>query len=91
MQITTVSTAAYLDRILDPVTQCFTPDVARRLSELRADTELQARLDELADKCTEGALTEDERSEYETYVRAGNLISILQAKAREFIAMSTRA
>jgi len=36
----------------------------------------------LAGKCTEGALTEEERSEDEAYVRTGNLIAILQAKAR---------
>ena len=40
----------------------------------------QARIDELADKCTEGELTHEERAEYETYVRAGTFISILQAK-----------
>jgi len=32
-----------------------------------------------------GTLTEDERDEYATYVRAGNLISILQAKTRKFL------
>ena len=34
------------------------------------------------DKCTEGLLTEPERSEYESYVRALDVIAILQAKAR---------
>ena len=32
---------------------------------LRADTEMQARIEELADKCTEGRLTPGERDEYE--------------------------
>jgi len=80
--------AAYLDRMLDPVIRCFTPDVARKLAELRVDCELQARIDTLADTCTEGLLTEEERVEYETYVRAANLISILQAKARRLLMTS---
>jgi hypothetical protein len=77
--------SAYLDRILEPVSQCFTPEVAQRFIQLRTDPQFQARVDELADKCTEGELTEEERSEYETYVRAGNLIAILQAKARKLL------
>jgi hypothetical protein len=83
-----MNTVAYLDKMLEPVSRCFTPEVARRLVELRADSDLQARMDKLADKSTEGALTQQERSEYETYVRAGNLISILQAKARKFLVSS---
>jgi hypothetical protein len=34
----------------------------------RADPELQARIEELAKRSTEGALTEDERAEYAGYV-----------------------
>ena len=81
-----MQTAAYLDRMLEPVTECFTPEVARRLLKLRADARLQTRIDALADKCTEGELNQEERSEYETYVRTGNLIAILQAKARRALA-----
>ena len=32
---------------------------------LRADTEMQAMIEELADKCAEGRLTPKERGEYE--------------------------
>jgi hypothetical protein len=75
-----------LDRLLDPVTRSLTPEVARRLVELRADPEIQARIDALADKCTEGQLTPEEREEYETYVQAIHIIAILQAKARKLLA-----
>jgi len=85
-----MDTAAYVDRMLDPLSECFTPEVARRLIQLRADPELQARIDELADRCTEGALTDSERREYESYVRVGNLIAILQAKARRFLERSAQ-
>lgn len=58
--------ALALDRILDPVSRCFTPEVARALLLLRADADTQARIEELADKSTEGQLSADERAEYET-------------------------
>jgi hypothetical protein len=75
-----------LDRLLDPVTRCLTPDVAEQLVALRADPQFQERLDTLADKCTEGELSPEEREEYETYVRAIHIIGILQAKARKLLA-----
>lgn len=74
--------ASVLDRLLEPVTRCLTPESARALVELRADADAQARIAELAEKCNEGRLTAEERREYETYVHVGNLIAILQAKAR---------
>ena len=75
-----------LDRLLDPVGRCLSPDVARRLVDLRADPDVQARLDYLAEHSTEGDLTESERSEYETLVRAIDFVAVLQAKARALLA-----
>ena len=72
----------FLDRLLEPLSRCIRGDGERELLKLRADEALQARIDELADKCDEGTLTPDERAEYETYVRFGNFVAILQAKAR---------
>jgi hypothetical protein len=77
-----------LERLLDPVGRCLTPEVARQLVDLRADPDLQERVDLLADKCTEGQLTAEEREEYETYVRASRFIAILQAKARKVLAQA---
>ncbi len=71
--------------ILEPLAQCLTPEVAQEIVKLRADSALQARVELLASKNTEGTLTEEERSEYESYVHASNFISILQAKARKLV------
>jgi len=71
-----------LDRLLEPIGDALTPEVARKLVALRADEEVQQRIDYLADRSTEGQLTPEERDEYESLVTAGELISILQAKAR---------
>ena len=80
-----------LDRLLNPFADCLTPALAQRIVKFRADAEIQARIDELADKCTEGELTSAERREYESYVRAINLISILQSKARTVLAKERKS
>ena len=78
-------TSATLDRLVEPIVRTLTPEVAKAIVALRADPELQARMDELAEKCNEGKLTADEREEYETNIRFGNFIAIIQAKARQML------
>jgi len=73
---------ALLERLLEPVSRSLNAEAAKELVKLKADAKTQARVDELARKCNEGELTPSERSEYERYVTAGNLVAILQAKAR---------
>jgi len=74
-----------LARLLEPVGRCFTPEVAQALVNLHADPIVQARLEELADKSTEGTLSEEERAEYEAYVHAIDFIAVLQAQARRLL------
>jgi hypothetical protein len=78
-------TTTTLDRLVEPIVRTFTPQVARALIQLRADPELQARMDELAEKCNDGQLTPEEREEYETSVRFANYLAIIQAKARRLL------
>lgn len=75
-----------LGRLLSPVSSLLNEEAARKLIGLKADRQTQARVAELADKCNEGSLTSGERAEYEMYVLAGELIAILQAKARLLLA-----
>jgi hypothetical protein len=77
---------ADLERLLAPVSRCLNVEAARKLVRLKADAKTQGRVDELARKCNEGELTRHERAEYERLVTAGNLIAILQAKARLLLA-----
>jgi hypothetical protein len=81
-------TTSVLDRLLDPVTECLTPDVAERIAALGLDTQTQIRLDELAEKANRGHLTEDERVEYEEYIEGLDLVGILKAKARKALQRS---
>ena len=78
-----------LDRFLDPVANCLTPDVAQSIVSIGIDAQTQARLDELADKANLGALTEEERVEYEEYIEGMDLIGILKAKARKVLEQPT--
>lgn len=81
-----MSPTAALERVFEPINRCLTPAVARKIVALRADPDVSTRIQELADKANEGDLTATERAEYESYIRAIDLISILQSKARRFLA-----
>ena len=80
-----------LDEVLEPVGSCLTPEVARRIADLRAGAATQARLDQLADKSTQGSLSADEAAEYHTYVTAINFLGILQSKARAILRQPGKA
>ena len=81
-----MSTTSYLDRFLEPVTVAFTPELARTLVSLRADDELQAEIEILRRKASDGTLAPDEEVAYRDIVDAIDVISILQSKARRFLA-----
>lgn len=81
-----MSTISYLDRFLEPVTEAFTPEVAHALVDLRTDPQTEAHIDVLRCKANEGTLTVEEDAEYKDFVEAVDIISIIQAKARQFLA-----
>jgi hypothetical protein len=59
---TSMATASYLDRLLEPLTEAFTPRMASVLLELRADSELEAHIGELRLKANSGTLTPAEEA-----------------------------
>ena len=77
-----MTTLNVADRMLRPVTDSLTPDVARRIADAELDSETQARIDELASKANRGTLTDEEREEYAEFVEYIDLIGIIKAKAR---------
>jgi hypothetical protein len=78
-----------LDRLVGPLSRCLNEQSARRVLKLRADAKLQKRVDELADKCNFGSLTDEERAEYSRYVSFGTFVGILKSKARRMLADSS--
>ncbi len=78
--------AIAFESALRPVLQIVLPDKAEALLNFRPSSELQNRIESLAAKSTEGALTEPERAEYEGYVRANKFVAILRRQARQMVA-----
>jgi hypothetical protein len=73
------------DRATDPIFGLLTQEQARAIVEFRGDDEMARRLEELATKCNEGELTDEERAEYEGYAYANRFIAVMQAKARRLL------
>lgn len=74
---------AAFERGVRPVAEIVFPEKSQAVLGFRPAPELQARIEELAAKSTEGELTDAERSEYEGYVRANKFVAILKRLARE--------
>jgi hypothetical protein len=74
--------ATAFDRGVRPLLKLVLPDKARDVIKFRAAPKLQKRIEELANRATEGQLTRAERAEYEGYVRANKFVAILQRQAR---------
>ena len=82
------SQEAILNEMLEPLLDALTPESARALAQFRAKPSIQARVDQLAAKCNQGELSDEERAEYEEYVRVGNLMAIIKAKAKRVLAQT---
>lgn len=81
-----VAVLSYLDRLLEPLTDALTPESASALLNLRTDPDVAARIDVLRRKANEGTLTPSEEGEYKDFVESVDVVSIMQAKARRFLA-----
>ena len=68
-------------RGIEPVIELLLEGNEDVILSFKPDPALVERIDLLADKCTEGELTAEERAEYEGYVRAGTFLGILYGKA----------
>ena len=76
----TSETAAF-EQGIRPLMEIVLPDKRDAVIGFRAYPQLQARIEELARKSTEGQLTEEERAEYSVFVRANKFVAILKRQA----------
>lgn len=58
------------------------PEAARSVLNWKFSPDATSRISELAERNRQGTITAQERLDLEKYLRVGNLINILQAKAR---------
>ncbi len=75
-----------IEKMIEGISKCLDEKSAKRLLRLRADPELQAHLNQLADKCGEGTLTPDEHAEYGACVKLGTYIAMLKSMLRKRLA-----
>ena len=83
---TKASASTLLGRAIAPIGRCLTPAAARQILSLRADKRTRRRLEQLAAKSDRGTLSPEERAEYQLFVEVGDLVALLQAKARRYLA-----
>ena len=79
------SATSAFDRSVQPLLERLLLDRAEAVLDFRPDPALQDRIEVLARKSTEGELSDEERAEYEGYVRANRFIALLQRQARRLI------
>ena len=81
---------AIFSRLLDETPARFSPEFAEYIVGLRFGSPDTQRMQELAQKARDGELDEVEQVEIDSYERVGQLLNVLQAKARmQFAKRST--
>ena len=83
--------ADVLAEVLSAGQSTMSTELAQWLLTLHFTEVQQHRVQILADKGNEGTLTEAERLEVEKYRRVGNILSLLQSKARLALKRSGRS
>jgi hypothetical protein len=80
--------AAIWARLIQSQPKDLTPDTARYLLSLGFDESDRVRVQELADRAQAGVLAENESAEFDSYLHIGNLLAVMQSKARVVLANS---
>lgn len=75
-----------LGRLLRPMSQSMSRELARELVSLKVEEDTQQRYDYLATGRREGTLTPDEEAELLDLVQVNSVLSMLKAEARLLLA-----
>jgi len=78
-------------RLIQAQNQAISPEVARYLLAIGFGESDRQRMEYLADRSEAGALTREEEAEYDSYLHVGNLLAIMQSKARTVLGEKLRA
>jgi hypothetical protein len=78
----TITEADILDKIVASGQPGLRPEVAHSILELHFGSEADKRIKSLLKKNNSGTITDLERAELDKYLRVGQFIDLLQAKAR---------
>lgn len=80
--------AAILARLFDDDRRQLTPEAARYFLSLEFSPSDRDQMESLARKARQGILTADEQAELEHYCHVGDLLALMQSKARLVIKQS---
>lgn len=78
-----------LEQVLQPDAAGMSPDAARSLLRFQFNSAAIARMNELAEKNRQGSIAPSERDLLESYLRVGNILNLIHAKARCALAEPT--
>jgi hypothetical protein len=87
----TLSPADILTEVIDPDRPTFSPQFAREVLAFHFNDGAKARIRELLQRRNAGAITAAEQSTLDSYLRVGEFLDILQAKARVTLRQSGAA
>jgi hypothetical protein len=79
---TVITEADILDQIVVSDEPGLRPEVARSILDLRFNSDADSRIKALLKKKNAGKITDPESAELDKYLRVGQFIDLLQAKAR---------
>lgn len=82
MSTPTTHEAEILTRLFEPDQADLSPEAARSLLAVEFSSEDKTRMDQLATKARDGALSSAEEHEIESYTLVGSLLGIIKSKAR---------
>jgi lactoylglutathione lyase len=80
-----------LEQVFDSLADRITPEIALRIEKIHLGPHAQERINELAVKANSGTLTAEERTQYEDFIEAIDLLGIFKAKARWALSQSQQA
>lgn len=78
----TITEADILEKVVSPHVAGLTPEAARSLLEFKFDAPTTKRIRQLLQKNNRGTISADERIDLEKYLRVGQFLDLVHAKAR---------
>jgi hypothetical protein len=84
------SAAAIFDRVFTNGKEPLSLELAKHVLSLTFSEQDKARMNELAEKNQEGTISRKEKEELFNYIKVGDLLALLQSKARIALKKKTR-
>ena len=80
-----VTPAQFLGEMVEPLGRALTPASARAILAVRTSEAARRRIADLASRCNEGDLSPEEKAEYQLMVEVGDVMALLQTRARGYL------